>query len=127
MRFQAAALSPHPDDLDAAFPEALAAAAPPRWRYQRDFSLTYAAAHATRGNAVGALGQAVRAVFEEAHARACAQRRWVLYEKRLLDGAGLEEASALLTHARADGERQLTDLIERLRRTLTASPSNVPR
>ena len=106
-------------NLDAAFPPALAATAPPRWRYHRDFSLTYAAAHAARGNAVGTLGQAVRAVFEEAHARACAHRRWVLNEKRLLDGAGLDEASELLTHARADGPRRLTDLIEQLQRTLT--------
>jgi hypothetical protein len=105
-------------ELDVAFPAALAATAPSRWRYSRDFSLTYAAAHAARGNAVGTLGQAARAVFEEAHARACAHRRWVLNEKRLLDGTDLDEASVLLARSRADDPRQLSALVERLRGVL---------
>jgi hypothetical protein len=83
-------------DVETTFPGALAASAPPRWRFCRDFSLTHARSHAARGNVAGALGQAARALFEEAHARVCEQRRWVLNEKRLLTHAGLDEAGALL-------------------------------
>jgi len=79
-----------------AFPAALAEAAPARWRYCRDFSLMYAERHAARGNAAGTVGQAARAVFEEAHARCCAARRWVLNEKHLVAGVGLEDALDLL-------------------------------
>ncbi len=87
-------------DIDTTFPAALATAAPVRWRFHRDFSLTYAASHAARGNVAGTLGHAARAVFEEAHARACEQRRWVLNEKRLLAGTGLDDAVATLAERR---------------------------
>ena len=97
--------------IDTAFPPALTAAAPARWRFHRDFSLTYAAAHAARGNVAGTLGQASRAVFEEAHARACEQRRWVLNEKRLLDGDRLDDAADVLAAATND----LPALVVRLR------------
>lgn len=82
-------------DVDTTFPAALAAAAPARWRLHRDFSLTYAAAHAARGNVVGALGHVARATFEEAHARACERRRWVLNEKRMLDEVGMNAIGGL--------------------------------
>ena len=41
-------------------PPKLVEAAPPRWRFARDFSLEYARMHAARGNVVGAVGQAAR-------------------------------------------------------------------
>ncbi len=73
----------------APFPPQLAAAAPPRWRFCRTFSLEYARVHAARGNLVGAVAQAAKAVMEEAHAVMCEQSRWVCNEKRLIDAAGL--------------------------------------
>ena len=82
--------------IDGRFPERLAELGPARWRFNRDFSIRYAAMHAARGNVVGAVGQSARAIFEEAHARRCEQRRWGLNEKRLLDGCDLAAAAGLL-------------------------------
>ena len=52
--------------------------------------------HATRdvGNAVGTIGQAAKAVMEEAHARVCERGLWVLNEKRLIAAADLERVQA---------------------------------
>ncbi len=72
-----------------AYPEKLAAAAPARWRFCADFSLEYARMQAERGNVAGAVGQAIKALLEEAHGRVAAERRWVLNEKHLLEAAGL--------------------------------------
>jgi len=71
-------------------PARLAETAPPRWRFARDFSLDYARMHAARDNVVGTVGQAAKAAMEEAHARACERRLWVLNEKRLLADVGLD-------------------------------------
>jgi hypothetical protein len=78
-----------------AFPDALRANAPPRWRFCRSFSLEYARAHARRGDVVGAVGQAAKAVVEEAHARHCESGRWVCNEKRILARAGLDRLDDL--------------------------------
>src|SRR5262249_13537558 len=77
------------------FPPKLAVTAPPRWRFCRTFSLDYARMHANRGNVVGAIGQAAKAVLEEAHARVCERGRWVLNEKRLVTAVGLEGTHTL--------------------------------
>ena len=79
----------------AAFPPKLAAAAPPRWRFCRSFSLDYARMHARRGNLAGATGQAARAIVEEAHAILCERGQWVCHEKRLIGTAGLAGLHAL--------------------------------
>ncbi len=84
------------------FPEKLAERAPPRWRIHRDFSLDYARQLARRRDLVPALGQMAKAVLEEAHARVCAQRRWTLNEKRLVERAGLSSLHAWLVRASAD-------------------------
>jgi len=97
-----------------AFPPRLADAAPVRWRYARDFSLMYAERHASRGNVTGTVGQAARAVLEEAHARCCTERRWVLNEKHLLAGVGLDEAAALLGAPGRSGA-DLTRFVDALR------------
>lgn len=73
------------------YPEALVAAGPQRWRFHRDFSLTYARRAAALGNQVVALGQLSRAAVEEAHARSCEDRVWVLNEKRILQSAAISE------------------------------------
>ena len=88
-------LSPMP------FPEALRAAAPPRWRFCSSFSLEYARAHARRGDVAGAVGQTAKAVIEEAHARLCENARWVCNEKRIVTRAGLDRFNdAFLTTPR---------------------------
>lgn len=73
------------------FPPRLAEHAPRRWRIHRSFSLEYARMHARRENFVGAVGQAMKAIMEEAHAVACSRGQWVLNEKRLIHAARLEE------------------------------------
>jgi hypothetical protein len=79
----------------APFPPKLAAAAPPRWRFCRSFSLDYARMHARRGNFAGATGQAAKAIMEEAHAILCERGQWVCHEKRLIGTAGLDGLHAL--------------------------------
>jgi hypothetical protein len=73
----------------ASFPGALAESAPARWRSHRAFSIEYARMQARHGNSVGAVGQTMRAIMEEAHAIVCERRQWVLNEKRLITKAGL--------------------------------------
>lgn len=85
-------------DLPAAsvsFPAKLAAAGPPWWRFRRSFSLDYARMHARRGDLVGAVGQAAKAIMEEAHAVLCEQGRWACNEKRLIEAAGLAGVQSL--------------------------------
>jgi hypothetical protein len=81
------------------FPEKLAQAAPPRWRFCRDFSLAYAEMHGRRGDVIGAVGQAAKAVMEEAHARLAERREWALNEKRMVERAGLSGAQAAFAGA----------------------------
>ncbi len=84
------------------YPAKLVAAGPPRWRFCRSFSLGYAGMHAKRGNLVGAIGQAAKAVMEEAHALMCERGEWVCNEKRLIDAAGLTAMQALFARAPSD-------------------------
>jgi len=105
-------------DGGTAFPERLAEAAPGQWRYHRDFSLMYAERHAARGNAAATVGQAARAVLEEAHARSCAARRWVLNEKHLVVGVGLDESADLLGAPGRSAE-ELGRFVDGVRATLT--------
>jgi hypothetical protein len=93
------------------YPRSLVARAPERWRFCRDFSLEYARMHARRGDAVGAVGQAVKAAMEEAHARAAERGRWVLNEKRLLECTGLAGVSALL-HAMPEAHERLLSWVD---------------
>ena len=74
------------------FPDALAAAAPERWRGRARLSLTFALQH---DDPVARAGMLAHAVLCEAHARLAGRREWALNEKRLTVRAGLEAASAL--------------------------------
>lgn len=76
------------------YPELLAELAPARWRICARFSLDYAAKHAQRADAVGVAGQAAVAILEEAHARACERRQWVVNEKGLVVKVGLQTVQA---------------------------------
>ena len=71
------------------YPPRLMQAAPARWRFCRAFSLEYARALAERGNRIGAIGQAAKAVMEEGHAILCERGQWICNEKRLIESAGL--------------------------------------
>jgi hypothetical protein len=79
----------------AAFPAALADTGAQRWRFHRDFALDHAAMRARRGDIIGTVGQAARAVVEAAHAVLCARRVWVLNEKRIVERAGFGEVPAV--------------------------------
>jgi hypothetical protein len=71
------------------YPPQLMEAAPARWRFCRSFSLEYARVLAERGNRIGAIGQAAKAVMEEGHAILCERGRWICNEKRLIESADL--------------------------------------
>jgi hypothetical protein len=79
---------------DRTFPEPLAVSAPPRWRFCRDFCLQHARMRADRADVVGSVAQASIAVIDEAHARLCERRTWVLNEKRIVERAGLAAVQA---------------------------------
>ena len=78
-------------------PPPLAASAPPRWRFHRDFSLEQARARARRGDLIGATGQCARAIIEHGHAVLCARRQWVLNEKHVIERAGLGQLHGRFT------------------------------
>lgn len=98
----------------ASMPPALVEEAPPRWRFARDFSLEYARMHAARGNAIGAVGQAAKAVVEEAHARLCARGQWVLNEKRMVRDAGLDAVQSHFAVAPSAG-RDVASWLDEIR------------
>jgi hypothetical protein len=77
------------------FPSQLAAVAPERWRFHSRFSLDYARMLAARGGTLGTVGQAAKAVVEQAHALLCERRAWVLNEKRIVERAGLGDLHRL--------------------------------
>ncbi len=83
----------------ASYPDALAVAAPSRWRFHCAFSLEHARMRAERGDVVGAMGQAAKAAIERAHAVLAEKRTWVLNEKRMLERAGLAGLHALFSEA----------------------------
>lgn len=93
------------------YPEKLAAAGPPRWRFCRSFSIAYARAHARRGNLVGAAGQVTKALLEEAHAVMCERGEWVCNEKRLLETAGLAWSQPLFGQM-PDGRAGLVEWVD---------------
>jgi hypothetical protein len=101
-------------DLPSAFPDALARSGPDRWRFHRDFSLTYARRAASLGNRVVALGQLARASVEEGHARLCERHTWVLNEKRILENAGLSDVVAGALRPELDLSAFVADAAEQL-------------
>ena len=86
----------HGDVPRRAFPPALAARAPERWRGQAAVALLFAQTHAAAGDAVPCAGMLAHAVLCVAHARMAERREWVLNEKRLVGRAGLEGVQGLI-------------------------------
>lgn len=82
----------------AGFPPALARSGAARWRQHAEFSLVHARMRAERGDVVGTVAQAAKAVVETAHAVVCGRGEWVLNEKNLVERAGLREVHAQFTH-----------------------------
>lgn len=82
----------------AGFPPALARSGAARWRQHAEFSLLHARMRAARGDVVGTVAQAAKAVVETAHAVVCGRGEWVLNEKNLVERAGLREVHAQFTH-----------------------------
>lgn len=107
--------------IDSTFTDALHETTMFRWGFQRDFSFEYARSHADRGNVMGAIGNVARAVTEEAHRRMCADRRWVLNEKRLLAAAGLDSVSELVaTYEFGRSPHDMREAIGRIEELVTS-------
>lgn len=93
-------------EIDAVtFPHRLAESAPPAWRFRRSFSLGYARMHANRGNLAGTIGQAAKAVMEEANARACERSLWICNEKQLMKTVAFQQAQSRFSEVPADSSR----------------------
>ena len=94
------------------YPEALRALAPTRWRWEAEFALTHAAAHAGRDDVAACVGKLAFAVLAEAHARAAESGTWVINEKGLARRTGLESAEAQLRPGLGTADlHQLVDAI----------------
>ena len=77
------------------FPDALAAAAPERWRGRAAVALMFAGMHARGSDPVPSGGMLALAVLCVAHARLAERREWALNEKGVVRRAGLSDVEAL--------------------------------
>ena len=112
-----------------AFPDALAASAPPRWQQLASMALRTATAHAQRGDVTATAANLGEALIEEAHARLAERRQWALNEKGLVGRAGLEDADDVLANL-GSAPDQLTAAVDRVSaliatRTPTVDPPGV--
>jgi hypothetical protein len=87
--------------------------APARWRWEADFAITHAAAHASGGDVAACVGKLAFAVLAEAHARAAESGAWVINEKGLTRRTELEAAEAMLITA--EGTADLHRLVDEIR------------
>jgi hypothetical protein len=81
-----------------AFPDALRARAPAQWRGLVAGALKFAAGHAYRNDATACAGNLAIAALSEAHARMVERGEWYLFEKGLLERAGLQDVQPILRH-----------------------------
>ena len=89
-----------------AYPDALRAAAPPRWWGDAQATLGYARdAYAARGRLAQTAGTIAVAACQAAHAVLAASGQWVTNEKTLLDRAGLRGVDAILAGLAPDPAR----------------------
>jgi hypothetical protein len=106
-----------------AYPDALRAAAPPRWWGDAQATLGYGrAAYAARGRLAETAGTVAVAACQAAHAVLAASGQWVTNEKELLDRAGLRGADAILADLAPDPgrlTRAVDDAEELLRAAVT--------
>jgi len=89
-----------------AYPDALRAAAPPRWWGDALATLGYArGAYAARGRLTETAGTIAVAACQAAHAVLAAGGQWVTNEKMLLDRAGLRGVDGILAGLTPDAGR----------------------
>ena len=104
-----------------AYPDALRAAAPPRWWNDARATLGYGRdAYAARGRLTEAAGTIAAAACQAAHAVLAATGRWVTNEKALLDSADLRGVDELLAGLNP-GADQLTHAVDRAEALLRAA------
>jgi hypothetical protein len=89
-----------------AYPDALRAAAPPRWWGDARATLDYGrAAYAARGRLAETAGTVAVAACQAAHAALAASGQWVTNEKTLLERAGLRGVDGILAGLDPDAGR----------------------
>ncbi|HUA30008.1 MAG TPA: nucleotidyltransferase domain-containing protein [Streptosporangiaceae bacterium] len=89
-----------------AYPDALRAAAPPRWWGDAQATLDYGrASYAAHGRLTETAGTIATAACQAGHAAAAAAGQWVTNEKTLLDRAGLRGVDAILAGLTPDPGR----------------------
>jgi predicted nucleotidyltransferase len=89
-----------------AYPDALRAAAPPRWWKDARATLDYGrGAYAARGKLAETAGTIAVAACQAAHAVLAATGQWVTNEKALLDRAGLRGVDRILASLGPDAGR----------------------
>jgi predicted nucleotidyltransferase len=89
-----------------AYPDALRAAAPPRWWNDARATLDYGRrAYAARGQLAETAGTITVAACQAAHAVLAATGQWVTNEKALLDRAGLRGVDGILASLAPDAGR----------------------
>jgi hypothetical protein len=95
-----------------AYPDALRAAAPPRWWGDAQATLAYGRdAYAARGRLAETAGTIATAACQAAHAVLAATGQWVSNEKALLDRAGLRGVDEILAGLTA-APGQLTTAVD---------------
>jgi Nucleotidyltransferase domain len=95
-----------------AYPDALRAAAPPRWWGDAQATLAYGrGAYAARGSLAETAGTVATAACQAAHAVMAATGQWVTNEKALLDRAGLRGVDDILAGLTPDADR-LTQAVD---------------
>jgi hypothetical protein len=95
-----------------AYPDALRAAAPPRWWGDAQITLAYGRdAYAARGMLTETAGTIATAACQAAHAVLAAGGRWVTNEKALLERAGLRGVDQILRSLTA-APGQLTKAVD---------------
>jgi hypothetical protein len=78
------------------FPDALRERAPAQWRNLAAGALKFATGHAQRDDATACAGNLAIAALSEAHARMVERGEWYLFEKGLLNAAGLDAVQNVL-------------------------------
>jgi predicted nucleotidyltransferase len=110
-----------------AYPDALRAAAPPRWWQDAQATLDYGrGAHAARGQLAQTAGTIAVAACQAAHAVLAATGQWVTNEKALLDRAGLRGVDRILAGLAPDAGRltQAADDAQALLQTAVRQAAN---
>jgi len=104
-----------------AYPEALRAAAPPRWWGDAQATLGYGrTAYAARGRVTETAGMIATAACQAGHAVLAAAGQWVTNEKTLLDRAGLRGVDAILAGLAPD-PAELTRAVDEAEALLASS------